>query len=59
MDQSHVSPALELRSIESPGHIPTGPAGVIVGADGGVLIVTMVARDESLRQLLASVTCTV
>jgi len=59
VDHSHVSPALADRSMESPGQIATGPAGVMVGAAGGVLTVTNSAAEESLRQLVASVICTV
>ena len=46
-DQSQVSPALAVRSTESPGQKSTGPEAVMVGAGCGVLKVIMLIREVS------------
>ena len=56
VDHSHVSPALDVRSTESPGQKLVGPEAVIVGASGGVKRLTVVSAEGGLRQVLASLT---
>ncbi len=51
-------PALDVRSTESPGQKLVAPETVTVGASGGVKRLTVSSDEESLRQVVASVTCT-
>jgi len=55
-DHRYVSPALEVRSTESPGQKLVGPEAVIVGALGGVKRLIVSAAEDGLRQVVASVT---
>ena len=59
VDQRYEAPELDVSVTLPPVQNVSGPLAVIVGAEGIVLTVTVVAAEAALWQPAAFVTCTV